>query len=240
MKTEDFDDAIRNKFESINQKYEEQEIENVYNYVKQNFHAPFWKTYGPKMLYISGIAAMSGLLIWNVVEHKENKILAQTVDSLKNKTAIVSPVVISTKPDTVFVTKYVYKTALKENATISVAGIPVIQSKNEKAITTKNIEQKSDDKNFPQAPERPKVEETSQVAANSHIQPELDKNNNSEIKSQEPKTDIQNLALISDSVNKNTSMKNERINNFGIGTDKDLVNDSSETEKNIKTKQKIH
>jgi hypothetical protein len=85
MKTEDFDDAIRGKLEGINQKFDEEDIDRVYNYVSHNMHVPFWKAYGATILYASGAAAMIILMVWNGFQFHENRELRQQVTSLQSQ-----------------------------------------------------------------------------------------------------------------------------------------------------------
>ncbi len=265
MKTEDFDDAIRNKFESVNQKYEEQEIENVYNYVRQNLHLSFWKIYGVKIAYASCAAAISGLIALNILQHRENKILTQTVDSLKNNSAIVETEVIPAKPDTVFITKYIYQAIPEKNNSTIVSENTAKNSENKRLISTAKIDkvlaiqdsmQKGANKTIAQvsninnishenvikSPDNsPKVEQSGQLIANYNIHTEPgQKNYAGTFNNNQPIKDIQNEALVSDSTSRNITVKNSEIENPKTGPEKNPVNDSTETGNPAKARHISH
>ncbi len=73
MKTEDFDEAIRKKLESLNQTYTESEIDKVYHHVmsKRNF---LWKGFkGSWLFYSLSAAAFTVAGIWMVSHFKNNE-----------------------------------------------------------------------------------------------------------------------------------------------------------------------
>jgi hypothetical protein len=107
MKTENFDDAIRDKMEGLHQNYEDENIDKVYNYVTQNLHVPFWKNYGQSILYTSGVAAMSGLIVWNIFQFRENNLLHQKLDNLQSRITLVEKKDIEPKAETYNKSKYI-------------------------------------------------------------------------------------------------------------------------------------
>jgi hypothetical protein len=115
MKTEDFDDAIRGKLEGINQKFDEEDIDRVYNYVSHNIHVPFWKAYGVKILYVSGAAAMIALMVWNGFQYHENRELRQQVTSLQSQINSTNQNISITKPLSIQYEKAINRISSQKN-----------------------------------------------------------------------------------------------------------------------------
>ncbi len=107
MKTENFDDAIRDKIEGLHQNYEDENIDKVYSYVTQNLHVPFWKNYGQTILYTSGVAAMGGLIVWNIFQFRENNQLHQKLDNLQSRIALVEKNNLESKAEIYNKSKYI-------------------------------------------------------------------------------------------------------------------------------------
>jgi len=120
MKTEDFDDAIKRKLESINPVFNEQDIERVHQYTIRN-RGPLsilrsgrflWSVIGAGML-------VTGLLTWKFTSlydrnaHIVQQAVVQPANQDVRKQA--APKII-TKTDTVYLTKYVNKYPMSYSA----------------------------------------------------------------------------------------------------------------------------
>ena len=84
MKTENFDDAIRRKVESINHQFTEKDIERVHNYVNAN-KGPLWLR-GPfrrLLVYSFTGLVLTGIITWQLTKIHDREILKQTVETLK-------------------------------------------------------------------------------------------------------------------------------------------------------------
>lgn len=83
MKTEEFDEAIRKKLESVNQTYTEADIGKVFSHVQR--HKGFLPRgfTGTNLLYSLLAAAFIGLIVWNVIQTKENRLIETKIDSLQ-------------------------------------------------------------------------------------------------------------------------------------------------------------
>ncbi len=92
MKTEEFDDAIRKKVNSIYHTYKEEDIDKVHNYVQQKKTA-LGKAKLTKAVMISAVTVLvAALLTWNIIQLQEKKELARKVDSLENSLSQKLPV----------------------------------------------------------------------------------------------------------------------------------------------------
>jgi hypothetical protein len=127
MKTEEFDDIIRSKFDEVNQKFDEQEVDKVFNYIRNNFRLPFWDTYSSKIIYLTGISTIAVLITWNISQHFENKDLKHSVDKLQKEVGLLQTSAAKIKSDTVFITKYKYQT-IDKSSTLS-NNTPEVHSK---------------------------------------------------------------------------------------------------------------
>ena len=72
MKTEDFDDAIRKKLESVDQPYTEPDIDKVIDHLKKKHAFPRKGITGSTLMYSLVAAAMMGLLTWTLVKSPVN------------------------------------------------------------------------------------------------------------------------------------------------------------------------
>ena len=116
MKTEEFDDALRQKIESINPLYEEGDIDKVHNYVTQRR-----SIYSNKSLkYIIGASSaglvIAGLLLWNISQWNEHKDLMQKVEILQKNLSQSEAKAPVTKTDTVIIKEYVHDAPLNNQA----------------------------------------------------------------------------------------------------------------------------
>lgn len=113
MKTENFDDAIRNKLDSIKETYTDEDIDKVHGFVNRNRdHNGGRRRYA--YLAAASIAGLliTGLFAWNLVQHQQYKELAAENERLKKEVKDKSQQTVVrtetiTKTDTVFVPKYV-------------------------------------------------------------------------------------------------------------------------------------
>lgn len=103
MKTDNFDDAIRRKVESIHELYGEDDISRVHSYVIKK-RALAFKPYGTiGLLSLLGLL-IAGLLSWSIVQFNENKALRHTVDVLQKNLALETINIAMVKTDTVYIT----------------------------------------------------------------------------------------------------------------------------------------
>ena len=85
MKTEDFDDAVRRKIQSVNSPTSQKDIDRVYNYVNQQKTNASKRNYfliGLLFLLTIGIL---GLSTWNVFQFQNQAELKNTIEGLKIK-----------------------------------------------------------------------------------------------------------------------------------------------------------
>jgi hypothetical protein len=109
MKTENFDDAFKRKFDSLDETsaYSEAEIDKAQFYVNSRLQKSlFGKRAGAILL-----TTFTGLLIvslfgLNLFQQKKQQHLTHTIDSLQNRLAHVRPYVTQYKTDTIYITKY--------------------------------------------------------------------------------------------------------------------------------------
>lgn len=85
MKTEKFDDAIRRKVESVEFPHDDGDVAKVLNYISLQKAPGFWASYGKLLTYSISSLVITGLLIFNVVQHIENKTLQQHVAILQSQ-----------------------------------------------------------------------------------------------------------------------------------------------------------
>ncbi len=92
MKTEDFDDAIRRKVESVYFNPKQGDIDLIYQHVNGNVTSSFFKNFG--VLTFSGITLLiiGGLITWNIIQYRQNSSLVSRIDQL-NKTVIENSVI---------------------------------------------------------------------------------------------------------------------------------------------------
>ncbi|MDZ4759359.1 MAG: hypothetical protein SGJ10_14630 [Bacteroidota bacterium] len=99
MKTDNFDDSIRRKMDSINPQYTDADIDKVNSFVSKNLRVPFAKTlFAKAAVSVIGISII-GLTIWNIIQLNKQEQLTETINNLRiNKQEIPT-----SKPDTVYI-----------------------------------------------------------------------------------------------------------------------------------------
>jgi hypothetical protein len=105
MKTEDSDDAIRKKIKSLASPYGQEEIDAVYNYVKQQQTDP------ERKYYLIGFISLAGLIIFgsltlNIFQVQKQTNLEHTIDTLKKNLAKSEANNKLIKTDTIYVNNY--------------------------------------------------------------------------------------------------------------------------------------
>ena len=116
MKTEEFDDALRQKIESINPLYEEGDIDKVHNYVTKN--RSMYSNNRLRYLIGTSLAGLviAGLLLWNISQWNEHKDLIQKVETLQKNLAQSESKPALIKTDTVIIKEYVHGAPLNNQA----------------------------------------------------------------------------------------------------------------------------
>jgi len=109
MKPEKFDEAIRRKLEGIQPSFQEEDWAKFKAF--KNTHAPvsFVQRFGRSMLYTAASVAAAVMVFANVYQYRQNQQLDQQVAKLKTQLGQKedAPVRISTRVDTVYITKYI-------------------------------------------------------------------------------------------------------------------------------------
>ncbi len=83
MKTEEFDDAIRRKAESVYFNPKEEDINRIHKHVSGNIAAPsFLKMYGLYAAVGFSLLMIGGLATWNILQYRENASLSAKVEKL--------------------------------------------------------------------------------------------------------------------------------------------------------------
>jgi hypothetical protein len=114
MKTNRFDDILRRKLQSIEPPYHESDWERMQSFIESKHPPTFWQRYGQAVLYGSGVAVITGLLITNITQLDENKRLLTEIKTVSQQVARQQKTIaIQRQIDTVFVTKYVDKTKIQ-------------------------------------------------------------------------------------------------------------------------------
>src|SRR6185503_12301699 len=109
MKTEDFDDAIKRKLESINPVFDEKDIDRVHQYTIRN-RGPFSLLRTNRFLWsVMGAAVVAtAVLTWKITTmYEQNHAVSQQV-AIQNNTQVLHGVTqpkIITKTDTVYIPK---------------------------------------------------------------------------------------------------------------------------------------
>ncbi|HWZ22979.1 MAG TPA: hypothetical protein VNW06_10020, partial [Cytophagaceae bacterium] len=88
MKTDDFDDAIRKKLESIDYAFKKEDIERIHGYVQKNSSSvSFWKRYF-QVFFLSGNAlALIASLIMNYEQMKQQDAFSKKIETLEKDIA---------------------------------------------------------------------------------------------------------------------------------------------------------
>ncbi len=111
MKPDKFDEAIRQKLEGIQPSFQEEDWAKFKAY--QTTHVPnsfsFIKQYGRSLMYSAASVAAAVMVFANVYKYIKNQHLEQQLEQLKGKLAQKNdtPVRISNRVDTVYITKYI-------------------------------------------------------------------------------------------------------------------------------------
>ncbi len=197
MKTENFDDAINQKLNSINPQYTDADIDKVHKFVKANTHVSLAKTISRSSWTKAAIAILGvsvvALTVWNISQMNKQEELSQTINTLKNN--IEQPV---TKPDTVYIKENTSSTSTNNIAPNTYKNIPlqnnINNSYNKKytpinpstalRVTNNNIE-KQDKKSSPII----EIKKENNIAID---------NSSKEIEKNIPKNDIENIPQNSD------------------------------------------
>jgi hypothetical protein len=89
MKTENFDDSVRRKLESIDYSFKEQDVEHVHQYVQNNLPSfSFWKRFRQTfILSLYGITLV-GLLTWNYKQFQQQEVLLKNIETLQKTIAL--------------------------------------------------------------------------------------------------------------------------------------------------------
>jgi hypothetical protein len=83
MRTEDFDDALRRKIESVNSSYEQEDVDRVHSYVNQQRAARSGRKYFLMGVWPLISLIILGLLTWNILQFKKQAELENTILALK-------------------------------------------------------------------------------------------------------------------------------------------------------------
>jgi hypothetical protein len=237
MKTENFDDAIRRKVESINHIFKEEDIDRVHNYVSTNkMTISFWKTYGFGSVIATSVLMISGLLFWNIKQMQEQKVLINKIETLEKNE-------IQLKANQAEILKKVVASSLNESKDIETYHeLNIVESKETKALSSENSSTASTSKIVTIDKYRPKnilrhqkkdqSENLGLLASNQ----EYDKENKSRSEI-ESKSNRKSIKSSNKSINKPTNLsENEKTEN--IASIQPLVNENeglTTTENNIES-----
>ncbi len=104
MKTDKFNEILRQKLLGIEPPpYHEADWERMSKFMDSKHPPSFWQHYGQAILYSSGLAIISGLLILNLTQLNENKRLLTEIKEIRNQKLAGTA---TSKKDTVFVVQY--------------------------------------------------------------------------------------------------------------------------------------
>src|ERR1035438_1314462 len=108
MKTENFDESVRQKIESIDPHYDEKDIDNAHDYIIKN-RSRFSKR---GLVYLASasfaVILIAGLFTWNIKQMNNQKQMVQTIDNLKKNFAEAQMKPAVFKRDTVIVKEYIH------------------------------------------------------------------------------------------------------------------------------------
>lgn len=85
MKTDQFDEALRRKFENFQPPYREEDIDRIHGYVKQHIPLSFWQRFGNVFTYSIGTLVIVSLITTATYQYYENKNLLHKVEELNQK-----------------------------------------------------------------------------------------------------------------------------------------------------------
>lgn len=118
MKTDNFDEAFRQKVESFHPPFRDDEIDRIQGYVNQHIPLSFWQRFGHTFTYSVGTIIIVSLLTTTLFQANENKTLLSKISKLNNqleqKQAVIAmnnapKSIIIEKIDTVYVVKHIRK-----------------------------------------------------------------------------------------------------------------------------------
>ncbi|MFN4144903.1 MAG: hypothetical protein ACK4GN_03695 [Runella sp.] len=107
MKPDKFDEAIRQKLEGLQPHFQEEDWAKFKAYQKAAVPATFWQQYHKKLLYTAASVAAAMMVFANVYQYRQNHQLRQTLTKLQANSNADAPVRVSTRVDTIYITKYV-------------------------------------------------------------------------------------------------------------------------------------
>jgi hypothetical protein len=123
MKTESFDDAIRNKLDRIDPPFREDAAGQINRYVTLNRkHASAGRKYAYIFILPVLGTAIAGLLTWNIRQLNENSQLLGQIGSLQQTIAHIQSLPAPVKKDTIYITRYTPVT-IKEQAQSYLSGV---------------------------------------------------------------------------------------------------------------------
>ncbi|MFN8345916.1 MAG: hypothetical protein U0X91_12970 [Spirosomataceae bacterium] len=109
MKPDKFDEAIRRKLEGIQPSFQEEDWKKFKAYQSTHVPTPFLQRYGRSLLYSAASVAAAVMVFANVYQYRQKQQLDQEITQLKSKLSQQdnAPIRISTRIDTVYITKYI-------------------------------------------------------------------------------------------------------------------------------------
>ncbi len=109
MKPDKFDESIRRKLEGIQPGFQEEDWAKFKAYQSTHVPTSFVQRFGRSMLYTAASVAAAVMVFANVYQYRQNNRLDQQVDKLKTQLAQKerAPIRVSTRVDTVYITKYI-------------------------------------------------------------------------------------------------------------------------------------
>ncbi len=85
MKTDNFDDSIKNKLNSLNQPSTDAEIDHVHQYIQTNLHATKVSSIRKYILIGSTVITIGSLVLWSTYIYNENKNLEHKIEKLTDE-----------------------------------------------------------------------------------------------------------------------------------------------------------
>jgi len=107
MKTEDFDDSIRKKIESLYSSHDQHDVDRIYDYLQSSKVKNSKRRYVIFGIIYSILFIVGGLITWNISQMKEHDKLQKTVEILKTdlRRSILENKQLNHNRDTVLITK---------------------------------------------------------------------------------------------------------------------------------------
>ncbi|AEI49840.1 hypothetical protein [Runella slithyformis] len=109
MKPDKFDEAIRRKLEGIQPGFQDEDWAKFKAFQNTRIPTSFLQRYGRSMLYTAASVTAAVMVFANVYQYRQNRTLDQQVAHLKTQLGQREnvPVRVSTRVDTVYITKYI-------------------------------------------------------------------------------------------------------------------------------------